>query len=668
MSAVMTSNLSTVVIFFALTSSVLVLLSNYKRNVNRSFALGILLLGIWMGLRHLSGANPNEDSWFRACLSVGPLILAQFILCTGTISYGRSIPKEPALKLVLFVTLMLAIIPWHSSFSANTNGRFQNGIGFYLYIIINPICYILTLIILTRRARHLSGISKIELQTLTYPSIFLGVAVCLLMIGRAIAPALLPRASSAILVAIFISWLIHAFSTHKVLDAQYTFRIAARFAASAIVAAAFTILLSLIFPEAMSNILTAALAGICALVINFLLPRNVRISFLSLPELDLHKDKIFEIIQTASDERDLIHKLSESFCTWAKASVHIRLLEEPRAINDPLQLDGVATTYLQKIKWATPERLKRGNSSNEAAALLSFMSKQTICAIAVSNGKLPTIVALGRRLTGKPFTYPEIQQLLEFASLAELALIRARLSAQAVHADRLITIGILGASLAHEIRNPLFAIKAYAELLPSHYDRAEFRSEFAQMVNAEASRINDLLSDMMSLSRPRQKCISPTNVNAVIENTLELVSHKARCHEIFIKRSINASAVEIPTDGSFIRQVLLNLCINAIQVQSSTPHPRWIQVATTTSERGFEITVSDNGPGIAPHLRPNLFGRFQTASPGGTGLGLCISKELVSNLGGTLDVDPSVPGSGATFRVILPISHVPAGVPEIHKT
>jgi len=268
------------------------------------------------------------------------------------------------------------------------------------------------------------------------------------------------------------------------------------------------------------------------------------------------------------------------------------------------------------------------------------------------------IFALKNRPDSKPFTVRDAQQLCEYASLASLAFSRARLLSQVAHADRLITLGILGASIAHEIRNPLFAIKTFAELLPTHYDSPEFRLQFSKMVSEEAKRIDSLLSDMMSLGKPRELHFSPTPINAAVVDTITLLAQKIRSDEIEINRDLTARQDTIDTDAALIRQIILNLFLNAIQALHDFPGNRQIDLFTANTDQGFEFAIRDSGPGIPPKDRKKLFVRFHTSKKDGTGLGLWLCRELVTSLGGSLDIDPFVKGEGATFRMILPQSKI----------
>lgn len=240
--------------------------------------------------------------------------------------------------------------------------------------------------------------------------------------------------------------------------------------------------------------------------------------------------------------------------------------------------------------------------------------------------------------------------------MAGLAVARIRLVSQLAHSDRLVTLGILGASIAHEIRNPLFAIKTFADLLPTHYDRPEFREQFSRMVGEEVTRVDELLSDMLSLGKPRKLRIAPVSLNAAVIDTFGLIAQKARSEGIELVHRFEKHQDVIDTDGALIRQVILNLCLNAIQALHKFPGPRLIEVSTASTDHGFEFAIRDSGPGIPPKKRKKLFSRFNTSKVDGTGLGLWLCRELVTSLRGTLDIDPYVPGEGATFRMILPHS------------
>ena len=108
------------------------------------------------------------------------------------------------------------------------------------------------------------------------------------------------------------------------------------------------------------------------------------------------------------------------------------------------------------------------------------------------------------------------------------------------------------------------------------------------------------------------------------------------------------------TDPSAAKQVLLNLCFNALQAVENLVGERWVRVSTRMNSTGLEVVVEDNGPGIAPEIRPRLFQAFQTTKSSGFGLGLAICSDILAGLDATISVDPASPGRGAVFRVTYP--------------
>jgi signal transduction histidine kinase len=225
---------------------------------------------------------------------------------------------------------------------------------------------------------------------------------------------------------------------------------------------------------------------------------------------------------------------------------------------------------------------------------------------------------------------------------------------KAQHAEQLATVGLLGASLAHEIRNPLVTIKTFVHLLPQHHGDPAFREKFFRLIGEEVSRIDRLTEQLLDLAAPRAYVAQEVQLHAVLNSSLELVMPKANDRAIRIVTEFRADPDLVLTDATAARQVLLNLCFNAIQaVDGRAAEPR-VNIATRRVPEGVELAVSDNGPGIAPEIMPRLFQPFASTKTSGFGLGLAICSDILSGLGASITVDLPQPGCGATFRVIFP--------------
>jgi C4-dicarboxylate-specific signal transduction histidine kinase len=144
------------------------------------------------------------------------------------------------------------------------------------------------------------------------------------------------------------------------------------------------------------------------------------------------------------------------------------------------------------------------------------------------------------------------------------------------------------------------------------------------------------------------------DLHRVLQASLELVAAKAADRHIRIITDLQASPDTVFTDATAAKQVLLNLCFNAIQAVEHREDERWIRVATRNLRGAVEVLVEDSGPGIAAEILPRLFQPFQSTKSTGFGLGLAICSDILAGLKATIVVDPPAAGRGATFRVIFP--------------
>ncbi len=323
-----------------------------------------------------------------------------------------------------------------------------------------------------------------------------------------------------------------------------------------------------------------------------------------------------------------------------------------------LQLDGEGPVVrtMRELKWATPERLARERSNSDREALLRFMNEQQLGVLVVEEGlALTCLVGVGQSASRRPYTYPQVLQLVELATIIESALERAHFSAKVQHAEQLATVGVLGASLAHEIRNPLVSIKTFVQLLPSHYQDPAFRQKFFRLIGDEVSRIDQLTDQLLDLSAPRAFMAQMIDLHPFLLSSLDLVEAKASHKAVALKTDLKAAPDRAFTDAAAVKQVMLNLCFNAIQAVETCEEPRrWVEIATRNVGDRIEMSVADGGPGIAPEIRPKLFQPFQTTKSSGFGLGLAVCSDILANLQATISVDPHEPGRGATFRVSFP--------------
>jgi two-component system sensor histidine kinase HydH len=243
------------------------------------------------------------------------------------------------------------------------------------------------------------------------------------------------------------------------------------------------------------------------------------------------------------------------------------------------------------------------------------------------------------------------------ASSAELSAAYQKLNEtfdQLRHSDRLASLGQLAAVISHEIRNPLGSIQGAVDILGQGLADTDPKAEFAQIARKEIAALERLTSEILQFSRPSPPKQMPINPREIIEGARRLCADQARRQGIEID-SDQVSGACILVDPEQIRQVLLNILINAIQVQ---PSGGKIEIRVSRASEEVVISIRDSGPGIARENLNRIFEPFFTTRREGTGLGLAISYQLVTNNGGRIRVE-SPPGEGACFRISFP-----ADIPE----
>ncbi|MCS6915537.1 MAG: ATP-binding protein [Myxococcales bacterium] len=205
----------------------------------------------------------------------------------------------------------------------------------------------------------------------------------------------------------------------------------------------------------------------------------------------------------------------------------------------------------------------------------------------------------------------------------------------------------MAAMAAHEIRNPLGTIRAGAELLRERTGP----SELVDDILAEVERLNRLVGELLTLSREPPLQLSKLDLAALCDEVCAQLRRRFPDAALHIERR-GEEHLEILGDEHRLRQVLLNLTLNAVQAMSERGH---LQVRLLRTSAGAQIEVSDDGPGVDEPLSHRLFEPFVTSKPGGTGLGLVLSRHLAERHGGSLELLPPEPGRrGARFALRLP--------------
>ncbi len=258
----------------------------------------------------------------------------------------------------------------------------------------------------------------------------------------------------------------------------------------------------------------------------------------------------------------------------------------------------------------------------------------------------------------EPFSREEIALFQGVASQAATTIQNSAVYEERKERERLAALGEMAAGLAHEIRNPLGAIKGAAQVLEPSSARLDRNTrEFLSVIVEEVDRLNRVVVQFLTYSRPFRGDMEPVDLKQVVGATVRLLSADQR-----ERVTIRLDANDLPPvrgDADALRQVFHNLVLNALDATSMGTEPGHVWIEGSVRRRGLSrtasvaVTVRDDGPGLSVHTMTNLFVPFHTTKSGGTGLGLPISQRIVENHRGTIEV-ANDSDRGARFTVVLP--------------
>jgi len=302
------------------------------------------------------------------------------------------------------------------------------------------------------------------------------------------------------------------------------------------------------------------------------------------------------------------------------------------------------------------------------AAAMDSMSASACVAMLVEGGELAGCLALRDERLREAYATEELDHLRILCTQAALVLQNSETYERMKERDRLAAIGEMAAGLAHEIRNPLGAIKGAAQLLlpnaTTPTPTTPEGSEFLGVIVEEVNRLNRVVSQFLDYARPYRGEPSSLDINQVVRKTAQLLEGQAAEASVTIELQLEEGLPRVHADGEQLRQVFLNLGLNALQAMMSAPangSPHRLLLLTRMRRRArrgepaqfVEVRFHDSGPGIPETARKNLFIPFFTTKDKGTGLGLPICQRIIQHHGGSIEVK-SDPGHGATFTVLLP--------------
>lgn len=295
-----------------------------------------------------------------------------------------------------------------------------------------------------------------------------------------------------------------------------------------------------------------------------------------------------------------------------------------------------------------------GRAPQGRALLLSLVSALALLALLPTGFPFPAlppstdrVMSLVAAVTSLSLLWVGVSSLTDAYAHAGDALARAGEELLATAEARQAAMESLGAQVAHEIKNPLTAIKGLTDLLAERAPEARDRRRL-EVIGAEVARIEQILRDYLSFSRPFEAVSrESTRVDGLLQALKGLL--EARAERAGVSLSAEGPAITAEVDPRRVKEAALNLLLNALD---ATPRGGAVRVSWELIDGAVRVTVEDEGPGMSPEVLARVGDAFFTTRDGGTGLGVRLARRVAEAHGGTLDFD-SAPGRGTRARLTL---------------
>lgn len=264
----------------------------------------------------------------------------------------------------------------------------------------------------------------------------------------------------------------------------------------------------------------------------------------------------------------------------------------------------------------------------------------------------------GRMLYYRIYTYPVFSQEGELTHVVIMRrdiTDRTNTEQQLLQAQKMAALGELSTYAAHEIRNPLFAIGGFANSLLRSKNLTDSEREKVSIILQESRRLEDILKSMLNFARPTDGQTAVVDVNQVANEAVQLMRHGCEQHEVELVLETADDLANAQGTPELIKQCLINIIKNSMEAMDGGGH---VSVTTGMSGRWVQVVVRDDGPGIPEEMQNKVFNPFFSTKDKGSGLGLAMTRKIIDDLGGRLQLE-SAPGKGTEVRMrLLPIAAV----------
>ncbi len=340
------------------------------------------------------------------------------------------------------------------------------------------------------------------------------------------------------------------------------------------------------------------------------------------------------------------------------------VLEAARGIAPFESQDGLMNVFVAKVDALDAPFFVNASGPGDPAQQSELTRRGLAAAMFVPVTRLAgnSLLFAGREAGGPPFSQADLEMFQVFSRQAAIAMENARLyselrdyvrrvedSQQALlQAEKMAAAGRLTASIAHEINNPMQAVQNCIHLASREDLPPERRQEYFELARSELDRLQTTVQRMLEFYRPNAVSPQAVNVGVLLSHVLRLMAKQLEERRVAVIANIAPNLPDVSVVPSQIQQVFINLILNAYDAM---PDGGELTVAARGVRGGVEIIFQDTGPGVPEEAQHTIFEPFVSTKPGGTGLGLTVSYNIVTAHGGTLDLLAG--GAGACFRVYL---------------
>jgi signal transduction histidine kinase len=658
---------------------------------NRAFAYLALTLGAWTlsnGLVATYAGTPWGTVWARAAFfsaSLLPLWCFHFVAVFPTPAPRVSDRLRSVMTVCALASCALSLTPLVAQTTSVLNGTLKVTYGplyplFGTYLVASLAG---SLALLSRKHRLLTGVERLQVQF-----VLLGIGIA--AIGGSITNLLVPlvfRTSrlntyGPVVGLVMLAFIAHAIVRYRLLNIRLVVRRGVTDVGASIIAGVAFVGVAGIVAWALALRLQALPIEV-ALVLALLLAqafqplRRVVQAGLDRYFFRTRYDYPVALREISRAMSDIIEmgRLFEYTCRAISETVHAERVslyvrdaggsdyrlesswgaEEPRL---PATI-GHSSALVQSLSLGTQRALIAADFRRHDGALaaesddIHRLGIECILPVLV-HGKFEGFYVIGSKRSGDPYFTEDIDLISAVASQVGIAIklhVQSGLAeAERRRAERLVSFGALARELAHEIKNPLVAIRTFAELLPERADDAEFRDSFSQIVVQEIGRIDELVRRLRGFPGPSAPRFQEVDLAALVRETLALLRGEIQRARIRVTITARHSLPPILGDPSQLTQLLLNILMNALEAVEPGGQIA-IRFSHVADQRRVVLDIVDSGPGVPVELLPKIFDAFVTTKAEGSGLGLAICRGITDAHHASIRAENGANGRG--LRIVL---------------